>query len=162
MVKELPEGHIFKNLLPGLTKERFLKNIDENNIVDYLDNNVENLLNDYIHQSSSFIQRKAGLGEDLDEFVKRFINPIKEELAAKGKKLTSEEYKRLEDIYLVTTGQVQQIDNVIGRTLSDIAVVGNQLALLPLATITSLSEVAVPLVRGAGKKTFKKIKQSLV
>jgi hypothetical protein len=154
--KGATRGAYFSKRTPGLTKERTLKNIDENNILDYLDNNVENLLNDYIHQSSSFIQRKAGLGEDLDEFIVRFINPIKEELAAKGKKLTSEEYKRLEDIYLVTTGQVQQIDNVIGRTLSDIAVVGNQLALLPLATITSLSEVAVPLVRGAGKKAFQK------
>ena len=154
--KGATRGAYFSKRTPGLTKERTLKNIDENNIVDYLDNNVENLLFDYIHQSSNFIQRKAGLGEDLDEFIVRFINPIKEELAAKGKKLTSEEYKRLEDIYLVTTGQVQQIDNVIGRTLSDIAVVGNQLALLPLATITSLSEVAVPLVRGAGKKAFQK------
>lgn len=153
---EARKGLFFPKTTPGLTKERTLKNIDENNIVDYLDNNVENLLYDYIHQSSSFIQRKAGLGEDLDEFIKRFVNPIKEELAAKGKKLTEKEYKRLEDIYLVTTGQVQQIDNVIGRTLSDIAVVGNQLALLPLATITSLSEVAVPLVRGAGKKSFQK------
>ena len=153
---EARKGLFFPKTTPGLTKERTLKNIDENNIVDYLDNNVENLLYDYIHQSSSFIQRKAGLGEDLDEFIKRFVNPIKEELAAKGKKLTEKEYKRLEDIYLVTTGQVQQVDNVIGRTLSDIAVVGNQLALLPLATITSLSEVAVPLVRGAGKKSFQK------
>ncbi len=154
--KGATKGAYFSKRTPGLTKERTLKNIDENNILDYLDNNVENLLNDYIHQSSSFIQRKSGLGEDLDEFIVRFINPIKEELASKGKKLTSEEYKRLENIYLVTTGQVQQIDNVIGRTLSDIAVVGNQLALLPLATITSLSEVAVPLVRGAGKKAFQK------
>ncbi len=154
--KGATRGAYFSKRTPGLTKERTLKNIDENNIVDYLDNNVENLLNDYIHQSSNFIQRKAGLGEDLDEFITRFVNPIKEELAAKGKKLSSEEYKRLEDIYLVTTGQVQQIDNVIGRTLSDIAVVGNQLALLPMATITSLSEVAVPLVKGAGKKSFQK------
>ena len=154
--KGATRGAYFSKRTPGLTKERTLRNIDENNIVDYLDNNVENLLYDYVHQSSSFIQRKAGLGEDLAEFTERFIKPIKEELAAKGKELTSKEFKRLEDIYLVTTGQVQQIDNVIGRTLSDIAVVGNQLALLPLATITSLSEVAVPLVRGAGKKSFQK------
>jgi len=150
------KGLLFPKATPGLTKERTLKNIDENNIVDYLDNNVENLLYDYIHQSSSFIQRKAGLGEDLNEFIKRFINPIRRELASKGKKLTSEEYKRLEDIYLVTTGQVNQTDNIFGRVASDLAIVGNQLALLPLATITSLSEVAVPLVRGAGKKAFQK------
>ena len=153
---EARKGLFFPKTTPGLTKERTLKNIDENNIVDYLDNNVENLLNDYIHQSSSFIQRKAGLGEDLEEFITRFIKPIKEELAAKGKELTEKEYKRLEDIYLVTTGQVQQVGNVYGRIASDIAVVGNQLALLPLATITSLSEVAVPLLRGAGKKSFQK------
>ena len=150
------KGLLFPKATPGLAKERTLKNIDENNILDYLDNNVENLLNDYIHQSSSFIQRKAGLGEDLDEFIVRFINPIKEELAAKGKKLNKEEYKRLEDIYLVTTGQVNQTDNIFGRVATDLAIVGNQLALLPLATITSLSEVAVPLVRGAGKKAFQK------
>ena len=154
--KGATRGAYFSKRTPALTKERTLRNIDENNIVDYLDNNVENLLNDYVHQSSTFIQRKAGLGEDLDEFITRFIKPIRAELKAKGKDLTSKEIKRLEDIYLVTTGQVQQIDNVIGRTLSDIAVVGNQLALLPMATITSLSEVAVPLVRGAGKKSFQK------
>ena len=154
--KGATRGAYFSKRTPALTKERTLRNIDENNIVDYLDNNVENLLNDYVHQSSTFIQRKAGLGEDLDEFITRFIKPIRAELKAKGKDLTSKEIKRLEDIYLVTTGQVQQIDNVVGRTLSDIAVVGNQLALLPMATITSLSEVAVPLVRGAGKKSFQK------
>ena len=107
--KGATRGAYFSKRTPALTKERTLKNIDENNIVDYLDNNVENLLNDYVHQSSSFIQRKAGLGEDLDEFITRFIKPIQEELAAKGKKLTPKEIKRLEDIYLVTTGQVQQI-----------------------------------------------------
>ena len=156
--KGATRGAYYSKKTPALTKQRKLTNIDENNVVDYLDNNVENLLNDYVHQSSGFIQRKAGLGEDLEEFITRFIKPIKAELEEKGSVLTTEEIKRLEDIYLVTTGQVQQIDTPILRTLSDIAIVGNQLALLPLATVTSLPEIAVVLVKGAGKKGTQKSK----
>ena len=156
--KGATRGAYYSKKTPALTKQRKLTNIDENNVVDYLDNNVENLLNDYVHQSSGFIQRKAGLGEDLEEFITRFIKPIRAELKEKGSVLTTQEIKRLEDIYLVTTGQVQQIDTPILRTLSDIAIVGNQLALLPLATVTSLPEIAVVLVKGAGKKGTQKSK----
>ena len=141
----------FSKRTPALTKERTLTNLDENNIAEYLDNNVESLISDYVHQASSFIQRKADLGEDLDEFITRFVKPIKEELAEKGQELTSDELTSLQNIYLVSTGQVQHVDNAFLRVASDIAIVGNQLALLPFATITSLSEIAVPLVRGAGK-----------
>ena len=141
----------FSKRTPALTKERTLTNLDENNIAEYLDNNVESLISDYVHQASSFIQRKADLGEDLDEFITRFVKPIQDELAEKGQKLTSDELTSLQNIYLVSTGQVQHVDSAVLRTLSDIAIVGNQLALLPFATITSLSEIAVPLVRGAGK-----------
>ena len=141
----------FSKRTPALTKERTLTNLDENNIAEYLDNNVESLMSDYVHQASSFIQRKVDLGEDLDEFITRFVKPIQDELAEKGQKLTSDELTSLQNIYLVSTGQVQHVDSAVLRTLSDIAIVGNQLALLPFATITSLSEIAVPLVRGAGK-----------
>ena len=144
--------------IPSFTKKRQLRNIDETRIDDYLDNNVENLLYDYAYNSSSFIQRKIDLGEDLVEFEARFLKPIQKELREKGDKfrLTDDEYEKLIDIYLVTTGQVRQLDNGFRRALADIAIVGNQLSLLPLATITSLSEVAVPLVRGAGKKLIQK------
>lgn len=146
----------FSKRTPALTKERTLTNLDENKIAEYLDNNVESLISDYVHQASSFIQRKADLGEDLDEFITRFVKPIQDELAEKGQKLTSDELTSLQNIYLVSTGQVQHVDSAVLRTLSDIAIVGNQLALLPFATITSLSEIAVPLVRGAGKSFVQK------
>ena len=142
--------------IPSFVKKRQLRNLDETKISDYLDNNVENLLYDYTYNSSSFIQRKIDLGEDLVEFEKRFLEPIKKELKEKGKDLSTEEYEKLIDIYLVTTGQVRQLDTGFRQALADIAIVGNQLSLLPLATITSLSEVAVPLVRGAGKKLIQK------
>ena len=139
-----------------MAKERKLANIDETKISDYLDNNVENLVHDYIQQAGGYLQRKIHLGEDLAEFNSRFVQPIIKTLESKGHPLTSREIKTLENIYLVTTGQVSGIDNAALRTLADIAIVGNQLALLPLATVTSLSEIAVPIVRGAGKKFIQK------
>mgnify|MGYP003654733322 CR=1 FL=1 len=139
-----------------MVKERKLVNIDETKISDYLDNNVENLVYDYIQQAGGYLQRKIHLGEDLAEFNTRFVQPIIKTLESKGSPLTSAEIKTLENIYLVTTGQVAGIDNAAMRTLANVAIVGNQLALLPLATVTSLSEVAVPLVRGAGKKFIQK------
>ena len=142
--------------IPSFTKKRQLRNIDETRIDDYLDNNVENLLYDYTYSSSSFIQRKIDLGEDAVEFAQRFLKPIQKELKEKGKPLSTKDYEKLVDVYLVTTGQVRQLDTGFRQALADIAIVGNQLALLPLATITSLSEIAVPLVRGAGKKLVQK------
>ena len=146
----------YSKRIPAMAKERKLTNIDETKISDYLDNNVENLVYDYIQQAGGYLQRKIHLGEDLAEFNSRFVQPIIKTLESKGSALTSKEIKTLENIYLVTTGQVAGIDNAAMRTLANIAIVGNQLALLPLATITSLSEIAVPLVRGAGKKFIQK------
>ena len=146
----------YSKSIPAMVKERKLVNIDETKISDYLDNNVENLVYDYIQQAGGYLQRKIHLGEDLAEFNTRFVQPIIKTLESKGSPLTSAEIKTLENIYLVTTGQVAGIDNAAMRTLANVAIVGNQLALLPLATVTSLSEVAVPLVRGAGKKFIQK------
>ena len=129
---------------PTLANRRNLRNIDDSILDDYLDNSLENLLRDYTAQSSAYIQRKIHLGENLAEFRTKHLNKIKN--------LTANERKTLEQIYEVTTGQSQQITNPYLRTLSNIAIVGNQLALLPFATITSLSEIAVPLVKGSGSK----------
>ena len=141
---------------PALTKERKLSKLNDAVISDYLDGSVENLLANYVHQSAGFIRRKQLFGEDLAEFKMRHTNPIRERLNKLDKDLTSNELSQLEDLYLVTTGQISRPKGAIGTFFNDVALVGNQLALLPLATVTSLSEVAVPLVRGAGKKGFQK------
>ncbi len=148
----------FMKQTPSLTKERKLSLLDETVIDDYLDNSIESLLDNYVQQSAAFIRRKELLGEDLAEFTKRHIFPIQQRLKAKGKdkKLTDGEFKQLQNLYLITTGQVARPSNKAASLFNDIAIVGNQLALLPFATITSLSEVAVPLVKGAGKVGFKK------
>ena len=133
---------------PAFVKQRQLTNIDDSILTDYLDNSLENILRNYANQSSAFIQRKIDLGETVEEFRKIHLDKIQN--------LTKSEREGLENIYRTMTGQFKppryEILSKIATPAANFSVVLNQLALLPLATITSLSEVAVPLVRGAGNK----------
>jgi hypothetical protein len=138
-----------------LAKARTLKNIDDTKLEKYLDTDVESVISDYLHQASGLIARKKYFGINVKEFEERFINKINDELGPKNK-LTNEEIKNLVNIYKVTTGQIDPIQNKFLRGLADGYTVLNQMALLPLATITSFSEIGVPLLRGAGKKAFQK------
>lgn len=140
---------------PGLARARTLKNIDDTKLEKYLDTDVESVISDYLHQASGLIARKKYFGINVQEFQERFLNKIDNELGPK-KRLTVEERENLINIYKVTTGQIDPIQNKYLRGLADGYTVLNQMALLPLATITSLSEIGVPLLRGAGKKAFEK------
>ena len=137
--------------LPGLSKERVFSDIDDVKISKYLDTDIETVLADYIHQSSALIARKKYFGINVAEFKERYIDKIQAELGA-GNRLSAREIKDLVNIYKVTTGQQDPIKSPVTRAILDGATVINQMALLPFATITSLSEIAVPILKGAGKK----------
>ena len=137
--------------LPGLSKERVFSDIDDVKISKYLDTDIETVLADYIHQSSALIARKKYFGINVAEFKERYIDKIQAELGA-GNRLNAREIKDLVNIYKVTTGQQDPIKSPTMRAVLDGATVINQMALLPFATITSLSEIAVPILKGAGKK----------
>tara|TARA_Y100000588_G_C14278804_1_gene935880 strand:+ start:5621 stop:9475 length:3855 start_codon:yes stop_codon:yes gene_type:complete len=138
----------------SLKAPRKLTKLDDFELSKYLDNDVENVLSDYLHSTSALIVRKEMFGETFEEFKKRYINKIQKELGKN--RLTKGELKHLENLYLFTTGQKGFIHNKLGRAVSDTFTVMNQLSLLPLATITSFSEIGVPIVRG-GKVDSKSI-----
>ena len=146
--------------LPGLSKERVFSDIDDVKISKYLDTDIETVLADYIHQSTALIARKKYFGINVAEFKERYIDKIQAELGA-GNRLNAREIKDLVNIYKVTTGQQDPIKSPVTRAILDGITVMNQMALLPFATITSLSEIAVPILKGAGKKEYKKVKEKL-
>ena len=141
--------------LPGLSKERVFSDIDDVKISKYLDTDIETVLADYIHQSTALIARKKYFGINVNEFKERYIDKIQAELGA-GNRLNAREIKDLVNIYKVTTGQQDPIKSPVTRAILDGITVMNQMALLPFATITSLSEIAVPILKGAGKKGIQK------
>ena len=133
---------------PAFVKARELKNIDDSILFDYLDNSLENLTRDYTTQSAAYIQRTKHLGKNIADFRKKHLDNITN--------LTASEKTGLENIYRTMTGQYEPVGpesiRKVGRAIGNFSVVVNQLALLPLATITSFSEIAVPMLRGAGSK----------
>ena len=141
--------------LPGLSKERFFSDIDDVKISKYLDTDIETVLADYIHQSTALIARKKYFGINVNEFKERYIDKIQAELGA-GNRLNTKEIENLINMYKVTTGQQDPIKTAWVRAALDGVTVVNQMALLPFATITSLSEIAVPILKGAGKKGIQK------
>ena len=141
--------------LPGLSKERVFSDIDDVKISKYLDTDIETVLADYVHQSTALIARKKYFGMNVNEFKERYIDKIQAELGA-GNRLSAREIKDLVNIYKVTTGQQDPIKSPVTRAILDGVTVVNQMALLPFATITSFSEIAVPILKGAGKKGIQK------
>jgi hypothetical protein len=139
--------------LSSIKAERKLLKIKDENYSQFLDKNIMNVVEDYIFQAGKLIVRKEKLGEDVAEFSKRWIKPIQDELG--NVELSARELKKLERIYLFTTGQAGYINNPLGRFLSDLTVTTTQTALLPFATVTSIAELAVPLLRGAKPISFK-------
>ena len=132
--------------MSSIKASRKLLKIDDSKYSQFLDNNVENVLQDYIFQAGKLITRKEMFGETAEEFSDRYIKKIVEEL---GGNFSDREINKLIDIYKFTTGQKGYINSPVGRFLSDFIQVSTQTALLPFATITSIAEIGVPLLRGA-------------
>jgi len=150
---EIPESVLKgKGKSPAFVKARELRNIDDSILSDYLDNSLENLTRDYTTQSAAYIQRTKHLGKDIKAFRKKHLNNIDN--------LTESEKTGLENIYRTMTGQYEPVGpesiRKVGRAIGNFSVVVNQLALLPLATITSFSEIAVPMLRGVATGDIKK------
>ena len=132
--------------ISSIKASRKLLKIDDSKYSEFLDNNVENVLQDYIFQAGKLITRKELFGETPEEFKERYINKIINEL--KGN-FSEREINKLVSIYEFTTGQKGYINSPTLRFLSDFIQVSTQTALLPFATITSFAEIGVPLLRGA-------------
>ena len=150
-----PDSDVIKigsNLNSNLTKSRKLTKINDEQVSQYLDNDVMNVLNDYIFSATKQIVGKKRLGGNLGEFTARFINPIRKQLAEKNSSLSEREVKKLKDMYLISTGQKGYIKSRVGRFFHNTATILAQTSLLPLATITSLPELFTPLLRGLGSQ----------
>ena len=160
IVKEMmaPNSDVIKigsNLNSNLTKSRKLTRINDEKVSQYLDNDVMSVLNDYVFSATKQIVGKKRLGGNVAEFTKRFINPIQKQLSKKNTNLTESEVKKLQALYLISTGQKGYIKNPIGRFAHNALTIGAQTSLLGFATITSLPELFTPFLRGLGTESHR-------
>lgn len=154
------------NITSRLEKTRALKNINDEDFGKFLNNDVQGVLGDYFLDAAKIITRAEMFGADIKAFRKNWIRPIQRELGKN--RLSDRQVQYLEDLYYYTTGIKGQIDTSkpfrrAGQFLSDFLTVSMQTSLLGFSALTSLSEISVPLLKGAPvKEGWNSIRKSVV
>ena len=135
-------------VMPSSFSPRKLFMLDDFEIEKFIASDFDLLMRDYFNQSSRLYARKSTLGIDLNEFNQRWIKPAAEELAKKGVTLNNADKEQLAKLYNFTTGLDQSNFGSNGLNIGgDFIKVSQQLAHLPLVTLSSLTEIFIPLTR---------------
>ena len=152
----------------GFLKHRPFAVIPDEVIKDFLETDVEKLVKDYVTNATSLIKRAEFFGKNKFDFNKRYLEPIRAELSShvvrkQGKAVLDEDgdpvkllssdeveliLKDLENMHNVVTGvDAQVIKSKHIRTAVESAKLIQQMAHLPLATISSITEPMIMLTR---------------
>ena len=135
-----------------LTPRRFTK-IADDEIDEFLEDDVQNVLQNYFTNISQSIERKRYFGGSLNAFSKE-RNKIRNELIDAG--ISVEDAgkigQRLDDVFKKVTGletysQSFLKRNKYGRVFNDWGKLTQQMAYLPFATLSSITEPLLLLTR---------------
>ena len=135
-------------------QHRVFSQLDDNALAPYLENNIEEVLESYIQNASRAITRTAYFGRTTEDFINKYIegpNNIKQQLLKAGVK--QDEVKRVNEKLITMYERVTGLDsNRIqlsggARYFTDALKLTQQMAHLPLATISSLTEPMILLTR---------------
>ena len=122
---------------------------------DFLDNNLDSMLNAYTAQTSKSIAKTKVFGvRDARGFEKLWIDQIGKEMKEAGQKeFTASEKQAILDVYRTATGEgISKFSDNVQAGL-DWYVLGTRLALLPLATVSSLTEIAINISKAGLKNS---------
>ena len=144
-------GHFFS------AKRRFENIKNDFKFDKFLSDDVESTLYNYIYQAGRSLAKKRVLGvRNEAEFEAKWLNPIiKETEKNQGRALSKTERKQIMDLYRFSTGE--NIDR-FGDTVQNVAdgySFANRIALLPLATLSSLSEVFINISKAGVVNSIK-------
>jgi len=144
----------------GFMKERIFDGVpvDPSNnvpidrvIAEFIDTDVENVLNEYITSASMIINRERFFGKDIDVYRQRYLVPIRQQLVDRGvaEDEANKVNEKLEKFYSRVTGiDIPDIYGDTGwRTAADWGKTAQTMAHLPLATLSSITEPLILLTR---------------
>ena len=134
------------------SQHRPFGNISDEDLLKYgfIDDDIESILYQYAMSAGQNIERIRYFGKGVDDFNERFIEPIKKELLAA--KISDNQISKILDqtleLYQRTTGlDVPTFNHKYMRNSADFLKLTQQLAHLPFATISSLTEPLIVLSR---------------
>ena len=155
-------------MAPSSFSPRSLFMVDDSKIRDFVDNDFNMLMRDYFNSSARLFARTKTLGVNVQDFKNRWIgdisdpNSIRGQLHAAGKPLSARDAKELQSLYEYATGLGKQyFDASAANNIADFAKVSQQVAHLPLATLSSLTEILIPLTRVSGGEYIKALGQTI-
>ena len=110
----------------------------------------------YLAQSAKAIAKRKVLGvSSIDEFRDFYIKGIDTQMRKAGKALTLRDKKSMEQAYNHATGENLNRFEGSGGFALDLYGTVNRLAYLPLATVSSLTEIGINIAKAGPKASLK-------
>ena len=135
----------------GFMKHRPFHAIPDEELLPFLEtDNLEKVLQDYIINASAAITRSEFFGRNLQAFNDNFLQPIRKELMDGGMSAndTQKVLEKITNMHNKITGiDSQVIKNKILRHTSEWGKLSQQMAHLPLATLSSITEPILMMAR---------------
>ena len=140
------------------TKRIFDKIKDDNKYSEFLDNDISNVIYNYITQAAGTHAKKTVLGVDnIAQFEKMWVDKIAEEVTSKrgGNAFTTSDRKQILHLYKTVTGEELEDFGPAGQFIRDGYVMLTRMATLPLSTVSSLTEVLINVQKAGLGQTAK-------
>lgn len=129
--------------------------------VNFLNTDLMDVTLDYNFQAGKALaKKKVLLATNEKEFINNWINPIVKEMKASGKTLDKKEREQIRELYRSATGENMGRYGSKMQTAADGYTLGTRLALLPLATIGSLTEVFINIGKSGVLNSVKGFKEA--
>ena len=135
-------------------RTRVFYDLSDKELIDngFIENNIEQIFINYFDDMAGAIERKRYLGVTLNEFQDRYAKGVKNDLINAGysKEEVSEVLERMKDTYESVTGTAPRKTPLLGDKgvgVQNFLKLTQQLAHLPLATISSLTEPLIVLTK---------------
>jgi hypothetical protein len=142
----------------GFMQPRVFRNLADNDIAEFLENDVQNLLENYFTNFSQSLNRAKYFGRTLSEIRANKIDPLIKELRESG--MSMDEASKVGEKVFTMIEKVSGLEtyadswwrtNKFGRNFADWGKLAQQMAHLPFATLSSVTEPLLLLSR-AGKR----------
>ena len=149
-------GHFFS------AKRRLNEIENDADFQEFLNNDVLGSLHMYTFQAGKSLAKHRTLGvNSLSEFKDFYIPKIRKELGEKGEKLSQTEENTILQLYKTATGEGMERYGKNTQTAVDVYGFTNRVAMLPLATVSSLTEVFLNISKAGVRKSIKGFNEAL-
>ncbi len=138
------------------SSNRTFENITDDAMFEkFLNNDVQQTFFNYMQQAGTALAKKRVFGvKNLKEFEERWLVPISREVRNGGGGWSANESEQIRDLYKVVTGEGVESAHVANQGIQLV----QRMALLPLATLSSLTEILLNFGVAGGAASLKGIR----